>query len=655
MLSKSYQEIRKKCRNFFTQFQHGGSRQQNSSNRNIYTQNQLERMGDYFDEIQGSMETEIKPFPIEESTWITGAPENFRGFPVISSKKLGNTPGCYIDDKLLKAKTEIILKYACFFQENRQNIDKMRNCLHTVSQKFLERLIANLVIQRDLHSLDDPAHLLSLFVSLAGNPLNELRILDIFLTFITFDTSNLQALKAFNKYFNTQMEASDLERHRESAMVLIGMILQKYYKSPFSKRNGLDIEYYGKLVDKVYNTLGVYPFKSKLPSQSIIIMNESDNYIENFPKILLRAEHLSSKMNHFVQLCLNLTYKNFSCEYFSGNQHMWVKIFDLIKLMSCIDLKSSVAKRLKCSISDCFQNHQIFLNFIALIEQGRDTIFQKITSKLSPLTQKLHSITKTLPISDVNLFEQLLEEIAENTRQVQLIIKFVLDQLSELFEQMEYLEKKNLIRENIVLYSKVQNLVSGILESSSFKRMFYLLVNIIILFEKVRAVHPNIGIRMTDLLPHVFELILNVYRTFLIQKDLKEKVDQVEFKSRMSSIQMQKSLKSLNSVASANEDEPQRKKSSAKKPNISESETGEDFKYEDLFMKLRRKAKLLLQEVLSEDFELSEISTNKNIFNQFPWLLKFPQKRDLLYHLLQRESNLDKARSRDKSSYKLRN
>jgi len=55
-----------------------------------------------------------------------------------------------------------------------------------------------------------------MFIFLARNPLNELRILDIFFTLASFDISNTQALVVFNEHFDSKLEAKELERKKAS-------------------------------------------------------------------------------------------------------------------------------------------------------------------------------------------------------------------------------------------------------------------------------------------------------------------------------------------------------------------------------------------------------------------------------------------------------
>lgn len=633
MLSKSYQEIRKKTKNFFTNYQYLGANQRASdfsSLQQVTNPLGVENTGFYFEEsLESQQEKPLGGLFAGSTNWITAEQHQFNGFPNVSSKQ--GLHIIYIDGSINGASNDTITKYICFFQENRLNLDKMRGRLHLASQDFIEKLICNLFIQNELHTLEDPTNFFSVFVFLAGNPLNELRMLDIFLTLVSFDTSNAQALDIFNEHFKTKLEAKDLEKSRESFLSFVGMILEKYHKLTFSKRSGLDTDHFGKITEKAYSELGVHPFKSKLPSQSLSTMTSTDNYLEGYLKILSKSGYLGPKMNSFVQFCLNLTYKNFALDYFAGNQQMWTKIFDLVQLIACIDRRSGVAKKIQYSIADCLQNHQIFLNFVALMQHETDAIYQKITSKLFPVAQKLHSLTKTLPAYDNKIFDQLMREIADNTSlwQTQLLIQFLFGQLSNLSEEMRYLKEKNLINDNIVVYTKIQYLVSCVLEHSGLKRVFHLLANIITLYEKIRQSDPTTVTRVKNSLSHIFELTFNVYRTVRLQRDMNEKIDQFEFKAS-SSLSMQKSF---HRVASKSEDEPQRNKSTGIEPNLSEFETGEEIKYEDLFMKLSTKAKHLLQEILSEGIE-ADISSKNSIYVQFPWLLSFAKKKDLFYQQL---------------------
>jgi hypothetical protein len=121
---------------------------------------------------------------------------------------------------MYNAEEEVTLKFFCYFQENCVNNDKMRSRIHLVSNKFLEKLICHLFVQMDLYSLDDPTNFLSMFICLAGNPLNELRILEIFFTLAPVDISNTQALVVFNQHFDSKLEANELEKNMRVFLII---------------------------------------------------------------------------------------------------------------------------------------------------------------------------------------------------------------------------------------------------------------------------------------------------------------------------------------------------------------------------------------------------------------------------------------------------
>lgn len=305
------------------------------------------------------------------------------------------------------------------------------------------------------------------------------------------------------------------------------------------------------------------------------------------------------------------------------------KILDLVKLMACIDLNSGVAQKLRGIIADCLQDNQIFINFLKLVQQEADPLFLQITSLIS-VVQKLHSLTKTLPVYDKKLFEESIKEINDNMslRQNQLIVKLIFDQLFNVLEEMRYLKEKNLIDENAVAFTKIQDLVAGVLDSNNLKKLFYLLTHMIILLEKMRQADPNIVLQAKHSLHHVFELTLNVCRTVRMQKDMSEEIDQIEF-TASTSLLMQKPFQR---VTSRIEEEPQRIRSAGLDQNFSDLERAEDIKYDELFMKLSTKAKQLLQVVISEEYE---VGSKNSLYVQFPWLMSFERKRDELYRQLQ--------------------
>ena len=638
MLSKSYQEIRKKARGLFTE-----------PNVNVYfTHPQEVRSVNIFDNISvcpvtvqsnaikkdagGQKEVAELDHRREEDELIISKKSDFDGFPNVSPKT--EKRYIYLDQRIKGKSQRTITKYMWYFHENASNIDKMRSHLHVVPQEFLEKWICSLFIQNNLHIYDDPAFFFSIFFCIAGNPLNEIRILDIILKLISMDASNEKTLTAFNEVLGTNLNTQEYEKSRGSFLRWAGQIFEKYYKLTIAKRNGLEIEHYGDVAEKIYAVLGVQPFKSKLPNYLISTKTGRDNYLERYLRILSKSGHLGQEMDDFVRFCLDLTYINFASDYFAGNQQMWVKIFELIKLMACIDPRSSVAKKLLWSIGDCLQNEQIFLNFIALVQQQEeDPIFQKIISKLSPVLQKLHSLAKTLPAYDKQLFEQSMPEIRDilSLRQALIIVKLLFDRMTKMSEEMQYLKEKNLIDDNIATYTKIQHIFSSILENNNLKRLFSLLANILTVSEKIRSADTKITSTLKDSLSDVLELTLSVYRGVRLQKDIDEKLDQIEFNSSMAPLVQ----KPLNRVASkCEEDEPLREKSTGIGSNFGEIETDEEIKYEELFTKLSIKAKTLMQEIIPESYE-TETSSKGSFFAQFPWLLSFAKKRAALYRQLE--------------------
>lgn len=630
MLSKSYQEIWKKAQHLFTQSRYSGVVQHEStfpSRQSLFTG--LERIDDaslYFDEKREYQEKygfSSRPAIISKKGQVGPGFYGFLNpFPQKSQQNI------YIDESINAASPDMVNRYVCFFQDNHLNLDNMRSRLHVASQKFLENLVCNLFINPELHSEIDPTNFLSTFVYLAGNPLNELRILDILLTFAAFDSSNTKARDVFNEYFSTKLEAKDFEKSRESFLIFVGRILERYLKLTVTKRNGAEIDHFEELVEKAYSELGVQHFKSRLPCQSDKRVGK-DNYLESYLEVILRSGHLNQKMEGFARLYLNLTYKKLSSDYFAGHQRMGGKILDLVKLMACIDLNSGVAQKLRGIIADCLQDNQIFINFLKLVQQEADPLFLQITSLIS-VVQKLHSLTKTLPVYDKKLFEESIKEINDNMslRQNQLIVKLIFDQLFNVLEEMRYLKEKNLIDENAVAFTKIQDLVAGVLDSNNLKKLFYLLTHMIILLEKMRQADPNIVLQAKHSLHHVFELTLNVCRTVRMQKDMSEEIDQIEFKAS-TSLLMQKPFQR---VTSRIEEEPQRIRSAGLDQNFSDLERAEDIKYDELFMKLSTKAKQLLQVVISEEYE---VGSKNSLYVQFPWLMSFERKRDELYRQLQ--------------------
>lgn len=413
MLSKSNQDLRKKVKHLFTNHEwiaalhrdannlfddndderpRGGLIGLLSSTRNHNLVSTTEKS--YFYDIlssTSSLETVATIENILKDKWIVTGQSQFNGFPKHFSYMFSNREQRMNKIDLTLEFTPIthLDQYTRLFEQCKSNLNEMRSRLHVVSQDLLEKLIFNFFIN---HSEYKPASLWIIITILAGNPLNEFRILDILLTLASFDLSNAQTIEAINHHFGTKLEAEELEKRRETFLVFIAKVLEEYHKQTVPKKNGLELANYEEFVEKAYNQLGIQPFKSKLPLEALSTKSGDENYLESFLKILARMGLLGPKMDSFVRFCLNLMAKNFALEYTVENQNIEVRIFELVKLLSC-DSCSGAGKRMLASIEDALQNPQIFLKFIELVQFEAEPIFQKITSKLSPVLQKIHALT----------------------------------------------------------------------------------------------------------------------------------------------------------------------------------------------------------------------------------------------------------------------
>ena len=663
MLSKSNQDLRKKVKHLFTNHEwiaalhrdannlfddndderpRGGLIGLLSSTRNLNLVSTTEKS--YFYDILSSTSSLEKVATIKnilKDKWIVTGQSQFNGFPKHFSYMFSNREQRMNKIDLTLEFTPIthLDQYTRLFEQCKSNLNEMRSRLHVVSQDLLEKLIFNFFIN---HSEYKPASLWIIITILAGNPLNEFRILDILLTLASFDLSNAQAIEAINHHFGTKLEAEELEKRRETFLVFIAKVLEEYHKQTVPKKNGLELANYEEFVEKAYKRLGIQPFKSKLPPEALSTKNGGENYLESFLKILERMGLLGPKMDSFVRFCLNLMAKNFALDYTVENQNIEVRIFELVKLLSC-DSRSGAGKRMLASIEDALQNPQIFLKFIELVQFEAEPIFQKITSKLSPVLQKIHALTKTLPAYDNTVLEQSLKEIANNAYlcQAHLIVKLLFIQLSNIAEELQSLKDTNSLDDNVASYTKMQDLISRMLDDNSLKGTFYVLSSIMMQFEKIRHSDSSISSRVKASLSHGLELTLNVYRMVRIQKEMSEKIDQIVDKAgtslnvpkpfmRVASKCEYEPQKSYHRVSSKSEDDPSRMRSAGLEQEI---DISENVKYEELFMKLCTKAKQLLQEIIPVEYE-NDITSKNSFFVQFPWLLSFNKKREMLYKKL---------------------
>ena len=675
MLSKSNQDLRKKVKHLFTSHEwiatlhrdpinilndnddsdderpRGGliSFFGNTRNHNPFSSTETSATSYFEDTLSSSSLEKVADIKnIFMDKWIVTGQSQFNGFPkrfsyMKTKKQRMNNVGLTLNNASIKHLDQYIL----FFERCKSNLDEMRTRLHVASQDYLEKLIFNLFIDASLHSACNPASFGFIFTSLAGNPLNELRILDILLTLASFDPSNAQAIEVMNHHFGTKLEAEKLEKGRETFLVFVGTVLEEYHKKTAPKKNGLELANYEEFVEKAYKQLGIQPFKSKLPPEALSTKSGSENYLESFLKILERTGALGPKMDSFVRFCLNLMAQNFALDYTVENQNMEVRIFELVKLLAC-DSRSGAGKRMLASIEDALQNPQIFLKFIELVQFEAEPIFQKITLKLSPVLQKIHALTKTLPAYDNAVLEQSLKEIANNAYlcQAHLIVKLLFTQLSNIDEELQNLKDTNSLDDNVASYTKMQDLISRMLDGNSLKGTFYVVSSMMIQFEKIRHSDSSVSSRVKASLSHGFELTLNVYRMVRIQKEMSEKIDHIVDKAgtslnvpkpfmRIVSKCEYEPQKSFNRVLSKSEDDPSRTRSAGLENVI---DVSENVKYEELFTKLCTKAKQLLQEIMPDEYE-KDITSKNSLFVQFPWLLSFNKKRDMLYKKLDEHSD----------------
>jgi len=80
------------------------------------------------------------------------------------------------------------------------------------------------------------------------------------------------------------------------------MILERYHKTTYANRSGLDIEHFAELSEKAYRELGVISFKSRLPPESLSMKTVTDNYLESFLKALFDRGYLGRKMVSFANI-----------------------------------------------------------------------------------------------------------------------------------------------------------------------------------------------------------------------------------------------------------------------------------------------------------------------------------------------------------------
>lgn len=546
----------------------------------------------------------------------------------------------------------------------------MRRSLHTASQNFIETFIADFLISKsdvqpygiaDEKDFDELKgmwrfnfpYCSSLLFSLSANPINEIRIFDHILTFATCDTTNPKILNVFNEHFGTALSPQESQKNLNRFMREISEFLKRYKAMTPNGKNCIDLTNFDTLVASVEKIHGIAPFKKRLAQVHSDISRCPQNFLDGFlSKALSNGSLTNETVNYVVDVLRIKDIGEILNPYNADIALASDAVEKGIALLANADPNSVSYLKLTAGISDCLENEDIFLKFLDVIRSNNtlDTI-EKIASEAAQFVSLLKAALNN-PTDTSNALTHGTN--LSRNRQVlkfRYTVHFFAQQCRNLMEQLKN-PKFTPTQKDYQLCTHLVREMSVILEIKAVKLLFLHLAQSFELLESVRKESPQIESRLKDL-ECLFDIILEVYSIFKAHVELQDKCQDIKFILDRNQESKAKPKVKFERVATKS-DEDFNEGVDTKIPGFDRSfsqmkESGR-VKIDELFLRLSQKAKqtiqmiktpkaLLNRPIEEEDYDsydetrdildLSDVR-DLSIYKEYPWLLSFEAKRNLL-------------------------
>ena len=564
-------------------------------------------------------------------------------------------------------KQQAFKSYTNFYIEHQGKADSARHFLYLASNRFLEHWVISYMLNPPEEDDDPKRYYETLFINLATNPLNEVRILDIILTLYSIDPSDQALLKEFNAYFNTNLTKDDFKSKLTIFSERLMKILEEYVHNSVNTKNALELENFDEVVAATEKIVGVLPFKNKVKIYASVDAPKNA-WAGICKKILDLGITKSSLMEKAVNIIVKSELRDLT-PYDRTPQQTSVSVQGNIDSIIGLPKHSRVKKNLFNKIIYCLENNDIFFYFLNILQKEYASHIESTNAMLSEWVSQLKQISKGE--LDKSELETLLKAIHEDRdiQKNQLFIQLIAKQSENIAGSLKQAGDK-FSGEQRTLCSNVKTVLGGLLDNKGFKNMYLYSIQI---FELIEEIKKGSAEAIGDLsqLETLLDLIIDMYRVYRVHGALQEIGERMTFMTFMVGV-LGKQLGGIQIPAQSNDHAEEEKKPSAPKfgrvqtkaeehlgsksnseksgfPGLERSMTSiresGDVKYDEMLMRLSQKARTLLQEIKLSKLPASgyvleiAVKREEERFIQFPWLLSFDKKLEIFDTLWEKERN----------------
>ena len=532
-------------------------------------------------------------------------------------------------------KLKMCRNIADFYLSHRGRLDIVHGYLFVASHELIERLVFTLFQENNRQSF------LSLFSVLAANPLNELRLIDGIIAFLSINLHEERTLKKFNEYFKTAIIPEELNQKLIDFNDNLIETINEYFEHAINGKSAFELTNFEQVLKSAENMLGELPMKKFFQEQ-------------------VAGTSVGSPLVYILK-------KMFAIG-FSDESYI-LKVADILKngilegstfwdlqpserLLEAIEWMSHFRKQaeeqpviyINNIIANSLEDDEIFVRFLNSLSTF-DPAIDLANQVFSTCVPELKKFQQKGADAHPDFFKALnsLEKCKALT-EVQTVLSLVAT-FSELIAHRDLKDFAG--EETATVFLNLTESLSTLLCNKSLKGLY---LNLIQTFELSSAFEKNLeeGSQAEGFLKQMLDLTLDIYRIFKVELIVQEKMDKAKTLSQNTLENLASShpktgtgrLAAKIDLGDSSHDLP----SLGMERSFSQIRESGIIKFEELIVRLSYKAKSLIHTIVERSLPTSNveklaiaIKNGIEFYNQFPWLLSFDKKVELLHHFIEKE------------------